>query len=51
MLSSLTDGFSYHFKCYVMRYYVSAFYARFHRCFQPIPFGSVFTRSIFVGSL
>ena len=21
-----------------------------HQCFQPIPFGSVFTRSIFVGS-
>ena len=40
------------FKCYIMRYYVWAFYAKFsHRCFQPIPFGSVFTRSIFVGSL
>ena len=31
-----------HFKCYTMRYYVWAFYAKFsHQCFQPIPFGSV----------
>ena len=50
MLSSLTMV-SYHFKCYIMRYYVGAFYAKFSlRCFQPIPLGSVFIRSIFVGS-
>ena len=36
----------YHFKCYIVRYYVGAFYAYFSlRCFQPILFGSVFIRS------
>ena len=51
MLSSLTMT-SYHLKCYIMRYYVRAFYAKFsRRCFQPIPFGSVFICNIFVGSL
>ena len=36
----------YHFKCYIVRYYVGAFYAYFSlRCFQPILFGSVLKRS------
>ena len=51
MLSILTAVFFNYFKCYTMRYYVWAFYAKFsHQCFQPIPFGSVVTCSIFVGS-
>ena len=48
----VTSDYCNHFKCYIMRYYVWAFYAKFsHQCFQPILFGSVFTRIIFVGSL
>ena len=50
MLSILTTVFFNHFKGYTMRYYVWTFYAKFsHQCFQPIPFGSVVTCSVFVG--